>query len=571
MVSDERALALQLAGLDDARLAEVLTWRAVSAGVAWRDFFDAAEGLLEPASIDRALQHLPRRALADLTRLADGGDGTAPAVPADAQLLLPHGVPGAVAARVRRLRETQPTALTPPDDAPPPAATPPQEASAAERAFTATGALADLLLAAGSGSLALTTTGSVAAADRRRLQEAGIVADAAELDDLVAVAHAARLVDTGDREATVSAEGDRWLHRPTAERWERIAAGIVGALPAGLRDVHGGIVTAAQRPDAYPLDTDWPDAAETWTRILVRWGLSTAEGAEPIWTAGLRTGGSIDAGALREHLPAEIDRVYLQADLSVIAPGPLLPDLELRLRRIAARESRAQASTYRFTGDSLDAGLTDGETAESIREFLSALSLTGIPQPLEYLLDSTAQRHGAVRVRADASRAITVVEVDDPHRREALSVDQGLRPLGLVPEGELLLTRVTRDAVAWALADARYPVTVIDDDGNPTSPRRSRRATRAAADGPARYGELIARLRAGHSTDSDEAWLERELEQAVRARAAIRVSVRMPDGSDRDLILEASGLGGGRLRGLDRSADVERTLPLRSIVRVAPA
>ena len=112
---------------------------------------------------------------------------------------------------------------------------------------------------------------------------------------------------------------------------------------------------------------------------------------------------------------------------------------------------------------------------------------------------------------------------------------------------------------------------MIGDDGRPASPRRSRRTTAASAPAPARYDELIARLRSGHSTDSDEAWLERELEQAVRARAAVRVTVRMPDGSDRELTLEASGLGGGRLRGLDRAADVERTLPLRSIVAVAPA
>ena len=37
MVSDERALALQLAGLDDARLAETFTARSVSAAVGWRD------------------------------------------------------------------------------------------------------------------------------------------------------------------------------------------------------------------------------------------------------------------------------------------------------------------------------------------------------------------------------------------------------------------------------------------------------------------------------------------------------------------------------------------------------
>jgi len=51
----------------------------------------------------------------------------------------------------------------------------------------------------------------------------------------------------------------------------------------------------------------------------------------------------------------------------------------------------------------------------------------------------------------------------------------------------------------------------------------------------------------------------------------IVVVVRMPDGSARSLTLEASGLGGGRLRGLDRAADVERTLPVSSIVSVRSA
>ena len=52
---------------------------------------------------------------------------------------------------------------------------------------------------------------------------------------------------------------------------------------------------------------------------------------------------------------------------------------------------------------------------------------------------------------------------------------------------------------------------------------------------------------------------------------SIVVVVRMPDGSERSLTLEASGLGGGRLRGRDRGADVERTLPVSSIVSVRPA
>ncbi len=43
--------------------------------------------------------------------------------------------------------------------------------------------------------------------------------------------------------------------------------------------------------------------------------------------------------------------------------------------------------------------MTDGETASSILEFLGAVSLTGMPQPLEYLIESTATRHGLVRVQ----------------------------------------------------------------------------------------------------------------------------------------------------------------------------
>ena len=54
----------------------------------------------------------------------------------------------------------------------------------------------------------------------------------------------------------------------------------------------------------------------------------------------------------------------------------------------------------------------------------------------------------------------------------------------------------------------------------------------------------------------------------MRDRATVTVTVRMPEGTERDLTIEATGLGGGRLRGRDRAADVERTLPMSHIVRV---
>ncbi len=237
---------------------------------------------------------------------------------------------------------------------------------------------------------------------------------------------------------------------------------------------------------------------------------------------------------------------------------------------MALRESRAQASTYRFTAGSIGAGMTEGETADSIRAFLGGLSLTGIPQPLEYLIESTAARHGLVRVRADDASGRTRVDSRDPALLDAIAVDQALRSLGLVRDGSALVSRVVRDAVYWSLADARYPVVALDALGT-AEPLHRRAAGAAPVDSDvltAAYARLVAVLRAGHGTEGEEGWLDRELELAVRARAEIVVVVRMPDGGERAFTLEASGLGGGRLRGRDRAADIERTLPVSSIVSV---
>lgn len=569
MTTDERSLATWLADRDDAELAETFALRAVAPSSSWHDFFDAAAGLLDAASIDRALTRLPRMALRALaTESADQTDLLARYALADPE----GGVYTAVAERVATARSATPGAFRAGMDAsaPPPADTA-ASAGAAERVLATIGALADLLIATQHTPLARTGAGSVSAVDRKRLVEAGAVATPEELDDLVQLAAAAGLVTSPDREWTTSDAADDWLISSTADRWADVAMGLREHLRPGLRTGDGGYLPPAVWHEVYPLDPDWDDEVERLRRTAERWGLVTPEGAEPAWARPLREGVAPDAAALTALLPAEIDRVYLQADLSAIAPGPLAPGLDLRLRRIAVRESRAQASTYRFTADSLAAGMTEGETAESIRDFLGKLSLTGIPQPLEYLIASTASRHGLVRVGV-SDRGYTSVESSDAALLDALAVDQALRPVGLVRDGDALVTRVARDLVYWTLADARYPVVAVDAEGRPESVSRRPRGSAAAGGAESdRYGPLIARLRDTHGTDADAAWLGRELEQAVRGRSVIEVDVRLPDGSERTFTLEASGLGGGRLRGRDRGADIERTLPVSSIVSVRPA
>ena len=567
--SDARALAAELAARDDDALAALFAARGVSAAASWRDFFDAAEALLEPTSIDRALTRLPRTALHALT--ADPVVGPARRVTEARALTHPDGSPyRAVAARVHARAAEEPGAFTAPAPAEEPAtATGTDAAAAAERAALSIASLADILLLMLATPLARTGTGAVSAADRRRAVEAGAVDDGDELDDLLAAAAAADLAAPVGREWLVTDEGATWLHASTPERWRRVVEGWRAALPEALRTETGGVVPLALWRDAYPLDPDWPPRAAQLTRLARAWGLVSPSGAEPPWAAPLRRGEAADETALAALLPPEIDRVYLQADLSVIAPGPLAPALDLRLRTMADRESRAQASTYRFSAESIARAVGAGETAESLRSFLSGLSLTGIPQPVDYLIERTASRHGLIQVRTDPASGRTLVTSDEPSVLATLEVDQAVRSIGLIPDGDALTSRVARDAVYWTLVDARYPVVALAPDGAP-EPLQRRRLTPAASDGGGAYDRLIATLRVQREDDADTAWLGRELDAAVRARATIVVVAALPDGSTREFVLEVTGLGGGRLRGRDRGSDVERTLPVSSIVSARP-
>ncbi len=572
MPSDERALATWLATREDAALAEILAARSVSTSASWQDFFDAADGLLDTGSLDRAITGLERETLIALLADEPPAAGRMRERLATLALLGEDGRPlPLVRDRAEALRSSAPDAFTEPAAPPPPAPSEArQAAAAAERLFTTSGALADVLLTAHATPLTRTGAGAVSAVDRKRLIESGAVHSLDELDDLVLLAESAGLAVPIDKEWTVTDAARTWLEAPTTQRWLSVADGFRSSLPAGLRTPEGGWMPLELWPGAYPLDPDWPGRADRLLRAATRWGLVAADGSEPAWTTPLREGRAADPAPLAAMLPAEIDRVYLQADLSAIAPGPLAPALDLRLRALARRESRAQASTYRFTAESLTAALTEGETAESIRAFLGELSLTGIPQPLEYLIESTSARHGLIRVAGDPASERTRIDSDDPGVLDALSVDQALRPLGLIADGGGLVTRVGRDAVYWSLADARYPVVAIDADGRTEAMhRRTATGTAASAPDPVQaYAPLIEALRQGHGDSGEDAWLQRELEQWVRARAEIVVTVRMPDGSERALTMEATGLGGGRLRGRDRAADIERTLPVTSIVSV---
>ena len=129
----------------------------------------------------------------------------------------------------------------------------------------------------------------------------------------------------------------------------------------------------------------------------------------------LLAGDTAAAGAaLAQLLPAPVDHVLVQADLTAVAPGPLESALARTLQLVADVESRGGATVYRFTPGSVRRALDTGWSAAEIHDFLGSVSRTPVPQPLTYLVDDTARTFGTVRVgyaeaflRADDEAALT--------------------------------------------------------------------------------------------------------------------------------------------------------------------
>ena len=561
MSTHARPLADWLSAASDDDLHRLLTARGVRPDAAWQDFFDAAESLLDPTSLAKALPSLTASEAKALLDAASGaGAGEEQQQLTALALLRPDGspYPPVVTALVGR------TTPEPFAGAPLPPSSETAAAHAAERAFTTVAVLADVLLIARESPFALLTGGGVSAGEKRQLAEAGVAAEI--VDTLVAIALQAGLAVAADRRLRSSQSAEDWLRAPAVARWSVLADSFREALPRGVRSPDGGWNPPETWPLAHPWDPAWPERSRTLHEAARLLGLIAEDGSEPAWAEGPRRGGIPDTDALARLLPTEVDRIFLQNDLTAIAPGPLEPALDVRLRTIAARESAAQASSYRFTSESMAHAFVTGETQQSIIDFLGGISLTGIPQPLSYLIAQTAQRHGLVRVYTDEETGRTRIESSDPHLIDAMAVDQSLRPLALNVHVQSLTTRVSRDTVYWALTDARYPATLVGTDGALLVSERHPAPPASPLAEATDFTPLIARLRSHQGPDADAAWLDRELEAAVRAKSVLQVTVGMPDGSTRELLLEATGMGGGRLRGRDRAADVERTLPVSSIL-----
>jgi hypothetical protein len=623
-VTDTLALAGALRRWDEDRLRRLIELRHVPDDSSIDDLFDLAEHLLDRARLEAVVRRLDRRVLivlaaaaelgrpfdfAELVALVARSDGdtavwdeevlaearataTASALLLEDDLDVPIAAVGAALAAMGStlslsalLGQSRPRALAAVDD--------PSVVSAvsAERAFLAsarTGDLLDALLRHPARELG---RGGLSLPDARQLSTI-IGTDVDAVGPLMELAAAAHLVSLEDRSWLVTTDGLEWLGLRIADRWRVLAdswrssiSPEILSIMSSTRHGHLGDRLEAFARWWFPAGGDWLtgriDQLAARSDIL---GLTIDGVWSPVAVSLLTDGIDAASATLAPSLPEEVDKVYIQNDLTIIAPGPLLPELDRTLRGLADLESRSHASTYRVSPMSVGRALSHGTTREAILGFLRGISLSGVPQPVEYVVSEAAARHGLIRVgpfsAADGSNAAagSTIRSTDRDYLDAIRVDQSLAPLSLsgttMPDGQRILeSRFAPDVVFWALQGARYPVAAETSDGTIVQLTREHLARRTES--PSVTSDaLVTRLVASAGEDgeaTDAAWLARQLDEAVKRRSTIVVVVRFPDGLDREFSLEATGLSGGRLRGRDAHADVERTVPVRSIVSVRPA
>ncbi|MFD9566827.1 helicase-associated domain-containing protein [Streptomyces sp. NPDC059994] len=557
-----------------------------------------------------------------------------------------HRAPEPVAPAVAPAREYRPQVV---------------DSAAAGQALTALTMVEDLLAEWNEGGPAVLRAGGLSVRDLKRTAAALDTTEQVAAFWLELAYAAGLLASDGeaDERYAPTPAYDGWLDLPPAERWSRLAVawltatrtpGLVGGQDARARTLaalgpdldrspapevrHRVLALLARLPEGTAPDPETLLARLRWehpTRTgpddlrprLAQWTLTEAEllgvtgrgalaahgrallapGGET--TAAPRPGGATTtpllglaaAAALAPHLPEPVDHVLLQADLTAVAPGPLRRPLAATLNVLADIESKGGATVYRFTPASVRRALDAGQAASDLHAFLAAHSATPVPQPLSYLIDDVARRHGHLRVGA----ASAYVRCDDDALLDEIVADKrsaGLRLRRLAPtvlaaqaDPATLLEGLRAMGYAPAAESAEGDVVIHRADTRRTPPRT---APAPVPEGPplpdeTLLGAAVRAIRAGdeastvvrkeqpHAAPAEPGGLPRTtaaetlatVQAAVLTGSALWIGYVNADGAASQRVIAPVRVEGGFVTAYDHTADEVRTYPLHRITGVA--
>lgn len=271
-------------------------------------------------------------------------------------------------------------------------------------------------------------------------------------------------------------------------------------------------------------------------------------------------------------LPSAAERVIIQADLTLIAPSPLPTELEISLRRFADTEQIGMASSYRLSALSVSHGLETGLAIDEIRALLLRLSAKELPQPVDYLLKEAESRFARLKVYATKSGAHSQIVSTDKILLAEIHNDQRLKPFALhFDEAGSLHSRFEAELVYFALREANFVAVRVDENGEVLSPQKLSSKNKVSEQRQS-VVEDITRMREADTqgtSDPDDDDLLRQIQLAIKYKAKMVIVLKTSNGEQVEYLVEPVGVANGRLRAKDRKADLERTLPLSSVVSIS--
>jgi len=287
--------------------------------------------------------------------------------------------------------------------------------------------------------------------------------------------------------------------------------------------------------------------------------------------------------AMEKVLPAPIDHFLLQADLTVIVPGPLERDLAEQLASVATVESAGAAMVYRISEASIRRALDTGRTAGELHALFNRHSKTPVPQGLTYLIDDVARRHGQLRV----GMAQSFVRCEDA----ALLAQAVAAPAAEQLEMRLLaptvaVSQAPISEVLAALRDSGFAPAAEDSTGAivdlrargarvPAPPRR--RAPRLAPTPTSQtLGAIVAVLRKVASAPFgnmrlDPAVAISQLQEAAHLQSSVVIGYVDPAGVATQRVVAPINVRGGQLTAYDPASGRVREFAIHRVTSVVSA
>ncbi|WP_433180368.1 helicase-associated domain-containing protein [Actinoallomurus sp. CA-150999] len=392
-----------------------------------------------------------------------------------------------------------------------------------------------------------------------------------------------------DRDRLINALSDEAV-RVSAPQVRRSVLGALG-------DAEPGTAPRADDVFAY-LTWQQPRRGGTLRERLVGWTLREAEvlgitglGALSGHARALLSGGDA-AKALAAVLPEPVDHVLIQADLTAVAPGPLVSDLARELALAADVESTGGATVYRFTPESVRRALDAGRGAAELIDLLKRHSATDLPQPLTYLIEDVARRHGRLRVGV----ASAYVRCDDPAVLDEILADRRsdqLRLHRLAPT--VLASRISRGELLESLRALGYAPVAESPEGSVVVTRLDARRAETthgtyepahhslvgvAGPDPSVVTAAVRALRAGESAAraavpsgapprSPAMAMVKQLRQAADRGARVWIGYLDQQGQASSRIIEPARVEGGFLTAYDATRAAVQRFALHRITGVA--